>query len=32
VAVESRLGAGTTFSFTVPMATVQPTRHPVEVG
>ncbi len=32
VAVESRLGAGTTFSFTVPMSTVQPTRHPVEVG
>jgi two-component system, NtrC family, sensor histidine kinase KinB len=32
VAVESRLGAGTTFNFTVPMSTVQPTRHPVEVG
>jgi signal transduction histidine kinase len=32
VAVESRLGAGTTFSFTLPMSTVQPTRHPVEVG
>jgi NtrC-family two-component system sensor histidine kinase KinB len=32
VAVESRLGAGTTFSFTIPMATVQPSRHPVEVG
>ncbi len=32
VAVESRLGAGTTFSFTVPMSTVQATRHPVEVG
>ncbi len=32
VAVESRLGAGTTFNFTVPMATVQATRHPVEVG
>jgi len=32
VAVESRLGAGTTFSFTIPMSTVQPTRHPVEVG
>jgi signal transduction histidine kinase len=32
VAVESRLGAGTTFSFTVPMSTVQTTRHPVEVG
>ena len=26
------LGAGTTFNFTVPMSTVQPTRHPVEVG
>ena len=32
VAVESRLGAGTTFNFTVPMATVRPSRHPVEVG
>jgi len=32
VAVESRVGSGTTFSFTVPIATVQPTRHPVEVG
>jgi signal transduction histidine kinase len=32
VAVESRLGAGTTFSFTVPMSTVQATRHPVEAG
>lgn len=32
VAVESRLGAGTTFSFTLPVATVEPTRHPVEVG
>ncbi|AXC14576.1 Sensor histidine kinase [Acidisarcina polymorpha] len=32
VAVESRLGSGTTFSFTVPMATVQASRHPVEVG
>jgi signal transduction histidine kinase len=32
VAVESRLGQGTTFNFTVPMATVQATRHPVEVG
>ncbi len=32
VAVESRLGAGTTLSFTVPMATARPTRHPVEVG
>jgi signal transduction histidine kinase len=32
VAVESRLGAGTTFNFTVPIATAQPARHPVEVG
>jgi signal transduction histidine kinase len=32
VAVESRVGFGTTFSFTVPIATIQPTRHPVEVG
>jgi NtrC-family two-component system sensor histidine kinase KinB len=32
VAVESRLGAGTTFSFTLPTATAQATRHPVEVG
>jgi two-component system, NtrC family, sensor histidine kinase KinB len=32
VAVESRLGAGTTLSFTVPMSTVQATRRPVEVG
>jgi signal transduction histidine kinase len=32
VAVESRIGFGTTFSFTVPIATVQPPRHPVEVG
>jgi signal transduction histidine kinase len=32
VAVESRLGFGATFNFTVPMSTVQATRHPVEVG
>ena len=32
VAVESRVGSGTTFSFTVPIATVKPTSHPVEVG
>ena len=32
VAVESRLGTGTTFNFTLPMSTVQTTRHPVEVG
>jgi signal transduction histidine kinase len=32
VSVESRLGQGTTFSFTLPMATVSPSRHPVEIG
>jgi signal transduction histidine kinase len=32
VSVESRLGAGTTFNFTIPVSTVQATRHPVEVG
>lgn len=32
VAVESKLGHGTTFSFTLPFATVVKTRHPVEVG
>jgi NtrC-family two-component system sensor histidine kinase KinB len=32
VSVESRLGHGTTFSFTLPVATVTPTRHTVEVG
>ena len=32
VSVESRLGAGSTFSFTVPIATIEATRHPVEVG
>ncbi len=32
VAVESRLGAGTTFSFTLPVASALPTRHPVEIG
>ncbi len=32
IAVESKLGSGTTFSFTLPFATVTPTRHPVEVG
>jgi signal transduction histidine kinase len=32
VSVESKLGSGTTFSFTLPIATVAPTRHPVEIG
>jgi signal transduction histidine kinase len=32
VAVESRLGHGTTFSFTLPVAVALPTRHPVEIG
>jgi signal transduction histidine kinase len=32
IAVESRLGHGTTFRFTLPVATVEATRHPVEVG
>lgn len=32
VAVESRLGQGTTFSFTLPVATVTTSRHQVEVG
>jgi NtrC-family two-component system sensor histidine kinase KinB len=32
VSVESKLGHGTTFSFTLPMATVVSGRHPVEVG
>ena len=32
IAVESKLGSGTTFSFTLPYATVTSTRHPVEVG
>jgi len=32
VAVESRLGAGTTFRFTMPIAVAEPDRHPVEVG
>jgi signal transduction histidine kinase len=32
IAVESRLGHGTTFRFTLPVATVDATRHPVEVG
>lgn len=32
IAVESRLGHGTTFRFTLPVATVGELRHPVEVG
>jgi two-component system, NtrC family, sensor histidine kinase KinB len=32
IAVESRLGNGTTFRFTLPVATVEDVRHPVEVG
>ncbi len=32
IAVESRLGNGTTFRFTLPVAQVEEFRHPVEVG
>jgi signal transduction histidine kinase len=32
VSVESRLGAGTTFRFTLPIAVAEPDRHPVEAG
>jgi signal transduction histidine kinase len=32
IAVESRLGQGTTFRFTLPIAAVEAVRHPVEVG
>ncbi|HXR40292.1 MAG TPA: ATP-binding protein [Terracidiphilus sp.] len=32
IAVESRLGHGTTFRFTLPVAAVEANRHPVEVG
>lgn len=32
VSVESRLGAGTTFRFTLPLAVAEPDRHPVEAG
>jgi len=32
IAVESRLGAGTTFRFTLPVAAVEAIRHTVEVG
>jgi signal transduction histidine kinase len=32
VAMESRLGHGTTFRFTIPVAVADEVRHPVEVG
>jgi signal transduction histidine kinase len=32
IAVESRLGHGTTFRFTLPVAALDAVRHPVEVG
>jgi signal transduction histidine kinase len=32
VSVESRLNQGTTFSFTLPLAIVVPSRHEVEIG
>jgi two-component system, NtrC family, sensor histidine kinase KinB len=32
IAVESRVGSGTTFRFTLPVAVVEAARHPVEVG
>lgn len=32
VSVESRLGAGTTFRFTLPIAAAEADRHPVELG
>jgi signal transduction histidine kinase len=32
IAVESRLGHGTTFRFTLPVASVEAINHPVEVG
>jgi NtrC-family two-component system sensor histidine kinase KinB len=32
ISVESRLGHGTTFSFTLPVAMAVPTRHPIEIG
>lgn len=32
IAVESRLGHGATFRFTLPVAAVEAVRHPVEVG
>jgi signal transduction histidine kinase len=32
VSVESRIGQGTTFRFTLPLATVTQSRHQVEIG
>lgn len=32
IAVESRLGHGSTFRFTIPVAVTEEARHPVEVG
>jgi signal transduction histidine kinase/HAMP domain-containing protein len=32
IAVESRLGHGTTFRFTIPIAALEAVRHPVEAG
>ena len=32
IAIESRLGHGTTFRFTIPVAVTNVVRHPVEVG
>jgi signal transduction histidine kinase/HAMP domain-containing protein len=32
IAVESRLGHGSTFRFTIPLAVLDEVRHPVEVG
>jgi signal transduction histidine kinase/HAMP domain-containing protein len=32
ISVESRLGHGATFSFTLPVATPVATRHPIEIG
>jgi len=32
ISVESRLGSGSTFRFTLPVATIEVSRHPVEVG
>ena len=32
ITVDSRLGAGTTFTFTLPVAALAETRHPVEAG
>jgi signal transduction histidine kinase len=32
ISVESRLGHGATFSFTLPVAAAVATRHPIEIG